>query len=277
MCSQGAGSYGGDVDTEPRRVLLAGDTHGNGRWVGHLCKLARTHSCEVIVQLGDFGFWPHTADGLRLLAEVEWHAQRNGVARLVWIDGNHENHDALGELEPETDGTVDIGSRCAYLPRGHRWEWRGFRFGALGGAFSIDWRHRVLGESWWPQEVLTAADVDRLGDERLDVLVCHDAPAGVPLRGLALPPADEVRASEVRDLIAEAVRRTQPRLVVHGHWHHRYSFELTWPIADDAAGLAWASTQVEGLAADVQASHQAWAILDLDPFAFIGSSTLHPG
>ncbi len=51
---------------EPRRVLLAGDTHGNGRWVGHLCKLARRHGCEVILQLGDFGFWPHTTAGLRV-------------------------------------------------------------------------------------------------------------------------------------------------------------------------------------------------------------------
>ncbi len=187
----------------------------------------------------------------------------------MWIDGNHDNHDALGTLHPDDDGIVPIGPRCSYLARGLRWEWRGVRFGALGGAFSVDWSDRAVGESWWPGEVLTQADVDRLGERPLDVLVCHDAPAGAPLRGLALPPADEIQAKDVRDLLSEAVRQTRPKLVVHGHWHHRHSFELAWPTCGDSSGVTWASTLVVGLAADVQASQRSWAILELDPLAFI--------
>lgn len=258
---------------EPRRVLLAGDVHGNSRWVGTLCKLARIHGCDAILQLGDFGYWPHTADGRQFLEHVDWHAERNDIECIYWIDGNHENHDALRLLDPIADGTVPVGERCRYLPRGLRWVWSGVRFGALGGAFSVDRRDRVEGVSWWRGEMLTDGDVARLGEEPLDVLVSHDAPEGVPLRGMALPPVDEVLAGEVRSRILGAVEATAPKLVVHGHWHHRYSYALARPVAEQGE-LVWRSTAVEGLAADVQADHRAWAILDLDPLRFIDGRSI---
>lgn len=253
---------------QPRRVLVAGDVHGNRRWIGTLCKLARRHGCEVILQVGDFGYWPHTDDGRRFLAHVDWHAERNGIECVYWIDGNHENHDALSAVVVGINGSVEISERCRYLPRGVRWTWSGVRFGALGGAFSVDWRERVVGESWWEGECPTRADLVRLGAGPLDVLVAHDAPAGIPLSGLRLPPADEIRANEVRELVAEAVRATEPALVLHGHWHIRSSHKLTWPVAR-GEGLVWKSTMVEGLAADVQGGQAAWGILELAPLRFL--------
>lgn len=171
------------VRSEPSKLLIAGDIHGNERWIGSLCKLARRYGCDAILQLGDFGYWPHTVDGRRFLKHVDWHAERNGVACVYWIDGNHENHDALVALEPEPDGTVVIGERCRYIPRGLRWEWQGIRFGALGGALSVDRRERVEGESWWAGEVMTRSDLERLGDRPLDVLATHNAPEDSPLPG----------------------------------------------------------------------------------------------
>lgn len=141
-------SYRGLMEPpQPRRVLVAGDVHGNRRWMGTLCKLARRHGCEIILQVGDFGYWPHTDDGRRFLAHVDWHAERNGIECVYWIDGNHENHDALSAVAAGGNGPLQISQRCIYLPRGVRWTWGGVRFGALGGAFSVDWRERVVGES----------------------------------------------------------------------------------------------------------------------------------
>ena len=258
---------------EPERVLLAGDTHGNGPWVGNLCKLANQHGCDVILQLGDFGYWPHTAKGRRFLDQVDRHAERHGISCLYWIDGNHENHDMLAELEPDEDGFVTIGDRCRYAPRGHRWRWGQVHFGALGGAFSMDHRYRVEGVSWWPNEILTDADVERLGEAPLDVLLSHDAPEGAPIRNFELQPGDEMLCSQVRERILQAVKATQPELVLHGHWHRRTSSELSWPINSDGE-LDWASTHVEGLAADKQGDHRAWAILDVDPLNFIDSEAI---
>ncbi len=252
---------------DPKRILLAGDVHGNSRWMGTLCKLARRLGCDAILQLGDFGYWPHTADGLKFLSQVTLHAERHGIDCVYWVDGNHENHDALANLEPDEDGMVTIVDRCRYLPRGHRWQWAGVRFGALGGAFSVDHAVRQEGTSWWRREVLTDADVERLGQEPLDVLVTHDAPDGMPLRGFPIPQVDEILSREVRIRILQAIHATQPKLVVHGHWHHRYSHQLEWPesVADD---LVWRTAQVEGLGADIHQDNRAWAVLDLSPLCF---------
>lgn len=255
---------------EPRRVLLAGDTHGNGRWVGSLCKLAQQHRCDVVLQLGDFGYWPHTSKGRRFLDQVDWHAERYGIDCFYWIDGNHENHDMLVEEEVDADGFATIRDRCRYAPRGHRWRWGKVDFGALGGAFSMDHHYRVEGVNWWAREMLADADVTRLGGDPLDVLLCHDAPEGAPIRKFELAPGDAQQCLQVRERILSAVKTTRPKLVVHGHWHRRTSSELAWSAGDDEDS-GRLSTQVEGLAADKQGDHRAWAVLEVDPLKFIDS------
>lgn len=262
-----------DTSTEPSRLLVAGDVHGNLAWMRTLCDLAAQHGCDAVLQLGDFGYWPHYPDGVRFLQHVSRHATHTGL-NVYWIDGNHENHDALAALAPR-DGFITVSERCLYVPRGHRWTWRGVRFGALGGAFSIDWRDREPGKSWWPEEIPTVEDVERLGTAPLDVLVTHEAPAGVPLEGYRLPAEDEVRAEEVRRHVRSAVEATLPTLVLHGHWHRRNTYELAWP-TEKRGELVWRSTLVEGLAADVQRDSQAWAILELDPLRFSGGDSFRP-
>ena len=132
----------------------------------------------------------------------------------------------------------------------------------------MDHHYRVEGVSWWPNEILTDADVANLGDAPLDVLLCHDAPEGAPIRKFELQPRDEMMCSLVRERILQAVKATRPELVVHGHWHRRTSSELTWPTGGHDE-LSWGSTQVEGLAADKQGDHRAWAVLEVDPLQFI--------
>jgi hypothetical protein len=264
-----------NAPSEPRRLLVAGDVHGNVGWFRRVCDLAAQHDCDAVLQLGDFGYWPHAPEGLRFLKHVSHHATRVDVD-IHWIDGNHENHVALRDLPRRADGFVAVTSRCLYIPRGHRWTWSGVRFGALGGAFSIDWRDRTPGHSWWPEEVTTAADVETLGTAPLDVLVAHDAPTGVPLESYRLPAEDEVRSDEVRRLVRAATAATLPQLLLHGHWHRRHSYELAWPLEEDGR-LVWRSVQVEGLASDVQGDFQAWGVLELDPLRFIGGESWQRG
>src|SRR4051812_11791514 len=144
------------VMVEPRRVLLAGDVHGNAEWMERLVHIAQSLGCEVVVQLGDFGYFPLDQSGQWFLRRVEQAA--SGANLIVyWIDGNHEDHGQLGALRPTESGFTPVSDRCFYIPRGLRWTWSGVRFGALGGAFSVDWRQRTPGADWWPQEVPTDA------------------------------------------------------------------------------------------------------------------------
>lgn len=257
---------------DPTRILVAGDVHGNSAWMHTLCDMAQQHGCDAILQLGDFGFWPKDPEVGRFIDGVSRDATRAGVT-VYWIDGNHEDHAALRAIRPAADGFVDIGEHCQHIPRGLRWRWQSVRFGGLGGAFSIDWRDRTPGETWWPQEVTTEGDVEALGADRLDVLVTHEAPAGIPLAHYRLPVEDQVRTDEVRELVRDAIVATSPALVMHGHWHHRYSHELSWPLERDGQ-LDWGHTQVEGLAADVQGDGCAWGVLDLATLRFRGGEAV---
>lgn len=241
------------TDADPGRVFLAGDWHANAAWAAECIRAAADADCRVVLQLGDFGLWPGREDSY--LDGIDEAATGAGV-QVWWIDGNHEDHDSLDRWRTtaSADGLVAMRDNVVWASRGARWTWSGVRFGALGGAVSVDRFLRRPGVNWWPQEILTAADVERLGSDPLDVLATHAAPAAVafPGRPLPLPEAIVSDARRVRSLLDEAVTRTRPRLVVHGHHHVRYS--------TDRPGY-----RVEGLAHDKAGAPGAWAVLRLGP------------
>jgi hypothetical protein len=233
------------------RILLAGDWHGNRAWAETCFEAAATEGCQAVLQLGDFGLWPGREDDW--LDHVDQLAAGAGT-RLVWIDGNHENHDALELWRAKADehGMVAMRDHVQWASRGARWEWAGVRFGALGGAVSIDRFLRRPGVNWWAAEVPTQSDVDRLGDAPLDVLVTHAAPTtpALPYRRLPLPPSIIADSREVRALLDQAVSRTAPELVVHGHYHVRLHAVME-------------GRTIEGLAHDKSTPAEALAIMDL--------------
>jgi len=259
-------------------VLFAGDWHGDEAWAAEVIRRAAATGCETVVQAGDFGFgffwlgddpdepgdWAPRCPFARAISML---ATAAGV-RVAFIDGNHDNHVLLGrvaELRPErsAEGFVLVEDGLWWAPRGLRWEWDGMSFGALGGAFSVDRQRRTTGLDFWPEETVSAADVARLGPAPLDVLVCHDAPVrpegAEPLPRRLLREPDEASRAQV----AAAVAATSPRLVVHGHWHHRYTSEVPTP-----GGV----TRIEGLASNLEADDGALLALDTATLASMGKS-----
>jgi len=255
------------------RILLAGDTHMNRAWCETLSKLAGRWHCEWVIQLGDFGYWPGErnrrgrATGQTFLDGIDRQAERYGT-RWAFLDGNHEDHAELAKLtahaEVSDDGFVRVRDRLAFVPRCHRWSWEGVDFGALGGAYSVDKDHRVAGVDWFPdRDEVRPEDLARLGSGPLDVPLCHDVPAGGSLHQGNDPgqPHPVRQRAGTRNAptapVAQAVEATEPKLVVHGHWHRRYSHEMPMPMGR--------TCRVEGLHGDpwVHGGTSSWLIATL--------------
>jgi len=237
---------------DPQRVLLLGDTHGNTSWTLSMIDQASALDADLILQLGDFGYWPRVRDGLRFLSAVEKRLGDRGLP-LWFIDGNHEDHVSLrsAELGP---GFVPISDHVTYLPRGTRWTWDSTEWLAVGGASSVDRNWRREGISWFPEEILTASQERAITESgSATVVVAHDAPWGVSFLAkrydLFTPPearggwpADALRDSDRNMVRMRSVADSiQPRVWYHGHHHVRY---------DDVLDIGTKTVDIHGLSMD---------------------------
>jgi hypothetical protein len=217
---------------EPTRILMLGDTHGNGPWTRWAIQYAAENGCDAIVQVGDFG---HGWDAGQFYGEVHRALVKYGIT-LYWVDGNHENHDDLTEClqgSREPTATHARYPNIIHLPRGFRWEWWGQVWMSLGGAASVDRLSRKAGGDWWPGELLTDEDIayaSRPG--RVDVIVSHDTPFGVDIPGIGTGSTPNTgsgfpliclqESSEHRRRVRDVVDAVRPKLIVHGHYHKHY-------------------------------------------------------
>lgn len=263
------------------RLLVAGDTHGNTRWVrDYLYPWAVDLHCDGIVQVGDFGFWEHEPAGVQFLDEVSRLAGATGVP-LFWLRGNHDNIGLLRERYGAMEHRVEFGfwrvrEGVMYIPDGCVFEWQGLRFRAFGGAYSVDkqWRldlerkpGRGAGTLWFPGEELTDEEMDGLLAQKvgsIDVILSHDKPRASPSMGLK----KFLECLPNQDRLQRAMDLHRPSLWLHGHLHR--------PVDQ----ILWQGTRVIGLDCDDHAAGPGWrrtdsfCVLDWTPD---WSSTERPG
>lgn len=241
-------------------IGLAGDWHGNHAWAAARIMSMGERGIDTVLHVGDFGIWPGRS-GKKYLLDIEAVCARSGVH--LWVTpGNHEDWGrlcGLWEHPRHSDGDgrslpLDLTDHVTVLPRGHRWELAGRSFVSLGGAPSVDYAFRRQGESWWTEEGIGPADVERtVAGGYADVMIAHDAPDSpyqVPEVAAIVGgnpwgwPAQALEyAAAGRRLMAEAFLGVAPRLFVHGHYHvsGQASFRLPgrdyetriWSLADD--------------------------------------------
>lgn len=234
------------------KILLLGDVHGASGWLRLAISAANALGVTHILQLGDFGFWPHYPSGQEFLRKTQNTLDENGV-ELWWIDGNHENHDWLSEVNRSEDGFWRDGN-ITHIGRGSRWEWGGRTFLGCGGAYSIDKPYRREGESWWAGETITEADLMRCSGPMVDVLATHDAPVdamNIMGPGTVGDKDSYPESFANRQAVAALVVDVCPSLLVHGHYHHR-----------NTTTARNGATRVEGFGRDGDALG-SMAVLDL--------------
>lgn len=252
--------------TDVRRIALVGDLHGELHAARSAIARARRDRVDLVLQLGDFGFWPGPR-GPSFAQVVDGLLGGSGL-EMWFIDGNHEHHDALLTLPIDDTGRRLVGTHLWHLPRGHRWQMGGLTWVAIGGAASVDGHLRLPGLDWFPEaEVIQDEEcVAILAAPPADVVLSHDAPFGVPTlftayqqdrpaeaRTSSWPTAALIASDAHQRRLATLVERLRPRVLVHGHHHHRY---------DDRWSHEHGVTRVHGLGCDPGAGDD-YLLIDL--------------
>lgn len=145
---------------------------------------------DLLIILGDFGgFWSN-----KITKEeqywLKWLTAKN--CTVCFLDGNHENFDIIYRF-PVVDfcegkaglAYQDDNGTIFHLKRGEIYNFEGKKVLTFGGATSVDKEHRIVGQSWWPEEVPNYADVMNLDNNlkfhnnEVDFILTHTCPKSI--------------------------------------------------------------------------------------------------
>jgi len=209
-------------------ILAVGDTHA--QWI-NLNKLINKKNPDIILQCGDFGWWPkfHNTNIIssdeyesslddiyfyRKKKKFDQYGIKNRDCKIYWCDGNHEDHWSLKEIKkPE-----EVMTNIYYMPRGSTLRLpTGENVMFIGGALSIDKDWRTIGHDWFPEEQITHGEVYNLPDERVDIVISHTCPREFNKYIPQL--ADEKFKDSSQDALSFVLERYKPERWFFSHFH----------------------------------------------------------
>jgi predicted phosphodiesterase len=204
------------------KVLFVGDTHGDWSRLNQIIKY-NMGKMDVIIQLGDFGFWPNPKNirsGTYGLGEID----TKGLP-LYWIDGNHEHHDHLKPILHMYgyDKPINIYGNIHYIPRGCRFDLGGkTTFLGCGGASSIDKEYRTNYIDWFKEEVPDYAECKDILEQAqpTDILLSHTVP-NTSLKYMG----DKIKLwfhDPTNGFLDAVVESYKIKKIYAGHWHNYY-------------------------------------------------------
>lgn len=181
---------------------------------------------DYVLHVGDIGIWPDPSRIDKATRKHEgagdfgrWFAERRAAPReTIFIKGNHEDFDWLdaqlsNEILPglhylRNGRTIDLGEGREAV-----------RVGGLGGCYSPSDYPRNSKKLFGAEKAhYTHDEVEALGKcAGIDILLLHDAPAGVRFAA-----GHTSEAAGLHELIA----RTRPLACFFGHHHERINVKL---------------------------------------------------
>ena len=196
-------------------ILILGDFHGCFEAAATAyTDVCRMHGIpDLLIQVGDYGYFPDS------FPSSPWSLKLRHAA--YFIDGNHDDHIALRSLQK---GELVHGS-WEYMPRGT------IRGGILyiGGARSVDARHRTRGLDWWPEENISQKEQDAIlnainayqadtVNEPIHTIITHDAPGGVDVSEACVYTGKEIIDGN-RKFLQHILDMVGPKRWFFGHYH----------------------------------------------------------
>ena len=186
-------------------IMIAGDIHARFHMLNDF--LNKHNKTKIILQCGDFGFWPRF-DGFKYGLQL---IKNRRKTKIFWCDGNHEDHDVIDKLEE-----TEIAPNIFYMPRGSTLllpDGRNVLF--IGGALSIDKKYRTQGVDWFPQETISQKNIYDLPDEKVDIVISHTAPSSFELIDWHL----DYEEDPSRKALDSVLEKYKPSLWYFGHMH----------------------------------------------------------
>jgi len=189
------------------KILITGDIHGQ---FGRLNDLINKKKPDLTICCGDFGYWPKILrDPHDSISYVKTHGKK-----LLWCDGNHEDHWAIRDREKD-----EIVPNIIYMPRGSTYELDdGRTIMFMGGAESIDKNYRVLGRDWFPEETISQTDLMNLPEVDVDIFITHTCPGELVKTMMKIYPGKTFEPSN--QALSQLWDIYKPKLWFFGHWHY---------------------------------------------------------
>lgn len=207
-------------------IYLTGDIHGQANELAKKAEGIVTAE-DVLILLGDvaanyFGDWRDNRTK-SFLADIK--------ATILCIHGNHEirPHTISTYKEKMWNGGIvwyeDEFPNLLFAKDGEIYQIGGIRYLALGGAYSVDKKYRVLrGWRWWsdeqPSEETKARISQKLASENVDVVLSHTCPSRyIPIE-MFLPGIDQSGVdNSTEEWLGEIEERIEYKAWYCGHWH----------------------------------------------------------
>jgi Icc-related predicted phosphoesterase len=215
-------------------LCVGGDIHGAlDRLYAEVLRFETAHGVRFdwLLQVGDFGVWPDSTrvDGATKRHDgagdfPAWFAARRPAPRpTLFIKGNHEDFVWL-DAQPSSE----VLPGMHYLRNGHVHEIAAggevLRVGGIGGCFGpSNFERRSSSLQGYAKRHYTRDELAMLSARAdLDIVLTHDAPAGVRFERHRRGEGFVSEASGLDALLAA----TAPRLCFFGHHHTRLDAEV---------------------------------------------------
>lgn len=214
------------------RLFVTGDTHGDIDWhklnTRNFPEQKSLTKDDYVIILGDFGtVWD--------LDKTDRYLQDNYSKRnftTLFIDGNHENHDALDSMPVTTwhGGKIHkLTDSVFHLMRGQVFEICGKKLFTMGGARSSDIKGRKEGVTWWAREMPSVEEYEEAVSnlERhngiVDCILTHCAPE-MTLLAMNMPKMQYRDHNELTEFLDTLTQTVKFNDWYFGHYHDESDF-----------------------------------------------------